>query len=236
MSEAVVEATHELTRPGQRESYVASTLPVTNETGEAMDYSDASYENLRNCASGIASIWDDHTLAIDAVNRDPQFNEFAPPYKQMKMTQARQAVVASTAKSLARLEAIADGAEREANELAAELTAPEKVEPAAAQTIVTSYLELSKESRVEVAHRAAKLLAADSGADAITRRHAREYLAALLQVNPLTNLIDPNTREFISRVMAKSKDPAKWNRIAHLATAAKGIKESAQRVRALISR
>jgi hypothetical protein len=231
-----IEATHELTRPGQKVAFVPSQLPSADETGGDLDFSHPDFENLRNAASGIASIFDDHTEAIANLDADPQWREFSPPYRQMRQGKAREAVAAHTIKNLARLEKIADGAEQEANQLAAELEAPEPVEPSAAQPIVASYMELPKESRVEVAHRAARLLAADSGADAVTRRHAREYLGALLQVNPLTGIVDPMTREFIQRVMVQTRNPEKWNRMHHLAHASKAIKQSAARVRTLMTR
>ncbi len=117
-----IEATHELVRPGQRDAYMASTLPVSDESGDPMDFSDASYENLRNCASGVASIWDDHAVAVAAIDRDPQFNVFAPPYKNLKIQQARQAVANRTIKSLARIETIAESAEQEADQLSGRRT------------------------------------------------------------------------------------------------------------------
>jgi hypothetical protein len=66
-----IPATHEITSVGRRTAYVPSELPVAfDDDATPTDFGD--YENLRNCTSGLAYIFDQHMIAIRAVDSDPQ--------------------------------------------------------------------------------------------------------------------------------------------------------------------
>jgi hypothetical protein len=226
---------HEITSIGQRTAYVPSELPTAfDDDASPADFGD--YENLRNCVSGLAYIFDQHVIAIRAVDADPSWQEYSPPYRNKRIQEAREKVTAETVKQVARLEKIAESAEREATEIGDSLSdTADKIDAAQANVCVTAFQSLSREKRVETVHRLATILAADSGADGRTRAAAREYLGALLNTNPFAGLLDQTSRQFLTVTLAKAKDPAAYARSRHLALAGRAIRENAARVRNLIN-
>lgn len=225
----------ELRTAGQRTAYVPSTLPAMDESGEVLDFDHSDFENLRNAASGCAAIWDDFVTASQAIDHDTSFNQYVPAYRELKKRQARESVATQVTAKLARLETIAAGAEAGAAQLSAEISQPEKIDMAMASINVRAHLDMPKEARIEQVHNLARMLAANSDADAETRKQAREYLASLLQTNRFAGVLDETSRAFVSRILTMTRSPEKYARAHKLSIAARHIRQTSARVKDLLA-
>jgi hypothetical protein len=224
----------ELTTAGARTAYLPESLPALFEDQEPTDFSGPTYENLRNSISGLAAIFDRHVRQAAAVESDPQWQDSSAPHRQERISEALAAVSAEALKGVERLERVADSAEKEAAGLRTGLTTPDPL-GAAAATILTSHQELPREKQVVRIHELSHLVA-NPDTDPAERAVAREYLNALAATDPSQRLLDETSRKIVEKALARSKDPAKYQRERHLALASRAIKESAARVRKLIER
>jgi hypothetical protein len=66
----------ELTTAGARTAYVPEALPANFEDQEPTDFSGPTYENLRNCASGLPALFDRHVREAAAIKSDPQWLQY----------------------------------------------------------------------------------------------------------------------------------------------------------------
>jgi hypothetical protein len=224
----------ELKTAGERTAYLPAALPSFFEDQEPTDFGHPAYENLRNCITGLAAIFDLHVRQAAAVESDPQWQDFSTPHRQERISEALAAVSDEALKGVERLERIADSAEKQATDLRTGLTTPDPLGSAAA-TILTSHQELPREKQVVRIHELSHLVA-NPHTDAAERAVAREYLNALAATDPSQRLLDKTSREIVEEALARSKDPAKYRRERHLALASQAIKESAARVRKPIER
>ena len=228
-------ATHELTTAGARTAYLPESLPALFEDQEPTEFGSPEYENLRNCISGLASIFDRHVRETAAVKKDPRWQDFSPSSRQERISDALAKVNAETLKGVERLERVADGAGKEAADLDAWLTNAEAPRAARAE-MLANYQALPRDRQVVLIYDLTHRLAANSGVDAAERAAAREYLSALAATDPTDRLLDERSRKLVNRALARSKDPAKYQRARHLSLASRAIKESAARVRGLVER
>ena len=224
----------ELRTAGERTAYLPTALPSFFEDQEPTDFSDPIYENLRNCVTGLAAIFDHHVRQAALVESDPQRQDFSTPHRQERISEALAAVSAEALRGVERLERVADSAEKEAAGLRTGLTTPDPL-GAAAATILTSHHELPREKQVVRIHELSHLVA-NPDTDPAERAAAREYLSALAATEPSQRLLDETSRKIVNEALARSKDPAKYQRERHLALASRAINESAARVRNLIER
>jgi hypothetical protein len=220
---------------GDREAYIPPSLPTSDETGEALDFTAPDYENLRNCASGVKAIFDDHVTAIQRLGQDPSFAEYRPAIQAQKLAQAREVVAASTLKGIARLEGIANSAEREAAEIRASLLKPAApIDSNQASVNVRAFAELPRDQRVAMIHDICRLLATPD-ADPRMQQHARDFLRSVLDTNPYAGLVDETSRKFATDVLVRTANPGKYAHARRLEIAARSIKGAASRVRSLIN-
>lgn len=159
--------------------------------------------------------------------------EIQPPDRQTSISDAVAKVRGETLKAVEQLERVGDSAGKEAADLHTSLTSFDGTGSAAATASVARHRALPREEQVMVIHELSHLLAGDSGSTA-ERAAAREYLTALAAADPCTHLLDERSRKMVNRALARSKDPAKYQRARHLALASRAMKESAARVRELI--
>jgi predicted protein tyrosine phosphatase len=218
---------------GDREAYIPASLPTSDETGTALDFTAPEYANLCSCASGVKAIWDDHVTAVRRLGQDPSFAEYRPAIQAQKLAQSREVVAASTLKSIARLEAIANSAEREAAEIRASLLKPATPDSNQAGVNVRAFAELPRDQRVAMIHDICRLLAT-ADADPQMQRHARDYLRSVLDTNPYAGLVDETSRKFATEVLVRTANPAKHTHARRLEVAARSIKAATSRVRTLV--
>jgi len=226
-----------LGRPGGREAYVRATLPASDpETGDALDYSDASFTQLNDCASAVATLWDDHNVALNDAVAELMAHEadYSPAYMARKLAEVRDTVGAATVTKLAKVEALAGTAEAEAAELEASIAKADKVDPAQASLNQSALVALTPDARRSQLRGVAETLV-DPTADAQTKYAARRYIASALAINPFAGIVDELTRAFLLKVMQRTANPAAVERVRHLRLAARSIRESADRVRSLIA-
>jgi hypothetical protein len=97
----------------------------------------------------VKALWDDRVTAVRRLGEDPSFADYRPAIQAQKLAAARKVVDDQTLKDIARLEAIANSAEREAAEIRASLFKPaapiDSNQPA---VNVGSFAELPRDQRI----------------------------------------------------------------------------------------
>jgi hypothetical protein len=144
-------SSYELSTAGARTAYLPNAFPAQFEDRESTDFGDLTYENLRNCLSGVAAIFDRHVRQAGAIRSDSELRGLSRSARQQRISEAVAEVSAETIKEVERLEQIADAAEKQAAELETGLTALDAPSSAAA-VIITDHQALPRDKRVALIH------------------------------------------------------------------------------------
>src|ERR1700751_327351 len=110
----LMSSSYELSTAGARTAYLPNALPAQFEDQESTDFGDPAYENLRNCLSGVAAIFDRHVRQAAGIRSDSQLRGLILSDRQNRISEAVAEVSAETIKDVERLEQIADAAEKQA--------------------------------------------------------------------------------------------------------------------------
>jgi hypothetical protein len=207
-------SSYELSTAGARTAYLPNAFPAQFEDRESTDFDDPAYDNLRNCLSGVAAIFDRHVRQAGAIRSDSELRGLSRSARQERISEGIAGIRVETIKDIKHLEQIATAAGQQAVKLDTILTAPNASGPAAAE-IINRHQALPRDGQVAVIHDLSHQAAAATSPT--ERAAAREYLSALGGADPSDHLLDETSRKLVNKALARSKDGAKYTHARHLA-------------------